>query len=66
MPSIQDPYFSESVIFLCEHTINGAMGFIINKKINTLVLNQIIEKNIFIAYIPKCLFLIFFLEDQFS
>ena len=56
MPNIQDPYFSESVILLCEHTINGAMGFIINKSIDTLVLNQIIEKKYFHSLYPKMSF----------
>lgn len=31
MPSIEDPFFSESVIYVCEHNHGGAMGVIINK-----------------------------------
>lgn len=31
MPSQVDPIFSHSVIFLCEHGMDGAMGIIINK-----------------------------------
>lgn len=31
MPSLDDPFFSESVVYLCEHNEDGAMGVIINK-----------------------------------
>ena len=31
MPSMQDPMFSGSVIYLCEHNQRGALGVIINK-----------------------------------
>lgn len=31
MPTLEDPFFSESVVLICEHNDNGAMGVIINK-----------------------------------
>jgi putative transcriptional regulator len=31
MPHMQDPYFARSVVFICEHTKEGAMGLIINR-----------------------------------
>ncbi|MGB0844369.1 MAG: YqgE/AlgH family protein [Alphaproteobacteria bacterium] len=31
MPALDDPNFERSVIFICEHTPEGAMGFVINK-----------------------------------
>lgn len=31
MPGMQDPFFSESVVYLCEHNAEGAMGIIVNK-----------------------------------
>ncbi|WP_028117532.1 YqgE/AlgH family protein [Ferrimonas senticii] len=31
MPSLQDPYFKRSVVYLCEHNDEGAMGLIINQ-----------------------------------
>lgn len=34
MPSITDPMFSKSLIYIIEHDSHGASGFIINKKIN--------------------------------
>lgn len=30
MPTLTDPYFKKSVVYLCEHDSQGAMGFIIN------------------------------------
>ena len=36
MPNMTDPYFSKSVIFICEYNNNGAVGFIINKPVNTM------------------------------
>jgi len=30
MPTLTDPYFKKSVVYLCEHDAGGAMGFIIN------------------------------------
>ncbi|MBL8907575.1 MAG: YqgE/AlgH family protein [Rhizobiales bacterium] len=32
MPTIGDPRFERSVIYLCAHSENGAMGIIVNKK----------------------------------
>lgn len=31
MPHLQDPYFGRSVVFICEHTLKGAYGLIVNK-----------------------------------
>ncbi len=31
MPHLTDPYFGRSLVFICEHDENGAMGLIINK-----------------------------------
>mgnify|MGYP003690583967 FL=1 len=31
---MKDPLFEKSVVFLCEHDEQGAMGLIINKEIN--------------------------------
>ena len=46
MPNMADPYFSKSVIFICEYNKNGAIGFIINKPISTMkVLSSGIKDN---------------------
>ena len=44
MPNIADPFFSNSVVLLCKHNKKGAMGIIINKKIDKSILNQIIDE----------------------
>lgn len=33
MPSMQDPYFSRSVTYICEHNEHGAMGLVINQPV---------------------------------
>ena len=44
MPHMKDPFFSRSVIYICEHEINGAMGLIINKKFNDLEIDKLFNK----------------------
>ena len=36
MPQLQDPNFSKSVVLLCEHREEGAMGLVINRCTDTL------------------------------
>lgn len=31
MPHLQDPYFAHSVVYICEHTSDGAMGLVTNR-----------------------------------
>lgn len=33
MPTLQDPRFKRSVIYVCEHNEEGAMGLVINKPV---------------------------------
>lgn len=37
MPSMTDPYFSGALVYVCEHTENGAMGLIVNRPIDMTV-----------------------------
>jgi len=37
MPQMQDPNFARSVVFLCRHEKDGAMGLVVNRKTDTLV-----------------------------
>ncbi len=30
MPSLSDPYFERSLVYLCEHSEEGAMGLVVN------------------------------------
>jgi len=37
MPQMQDPNFARSVVFLCRHEKDGAMGLVVNRKTDTPV-----------------------------
>ena len=41
MPHMQDPYFGRSVVFICEHNEDGALGFIVNKPFETPELQEL-------------------------
>jgi putative transcriptional regulator len=34
MPMLTDPYFIQGVVYICEHTENGAVGIVINHPLN--------------------------------
>lgn len=34
MPGLDDPHFDHALIYLAEHTADGAMGFIVNQQLN--------------------------------
>ncbi|MDC9581307.1 YqgE/AlgH family protein [Xenorhabdus sp. PR6a] len=44
MPSLSDPYFNRSVVYICEHDQNGAMGLVINKPIARVSIQSILQK----------------------
>lgn len=44
MPSLTDPYFHRSVVYICEHDHNGAMGLIINKPIDQISIQGVLKK----------------------
>ncbi|QCI26203.1 YqgE/AlgH family protein [Buchnera aphidicola (Sarucallis kahawaluokalani)] len=44
MPGIQNPVFKKSVIYICEHNKEGAMGIIINKPLKTLKIKHLLKK----------------------
>lgn len=44
-PFLKDPNFARSAILLCEHTIDGSFGLVLNKKSNYL-LSDLVEKAI--------------------
>ena len=37
MPNMNDERFAGSLIYICSHTKDGAMGFVVNKKIKEFV-----------------------------
>ena len=43
MPSMADPRFTRSVIYLCSHTPNGAMGIVINHPLEKIKFQELTE-----------------------
>jgi putative transcriptional regulator len=43
MPALEDPYFSNALVYVCEHNENGALGIIVNRPID-LNLAALFEK----------------------
>ena len=44
MPHMNDPFFSKSVVYICEHGNGGAMGMIVNKNLDAPELREIFDK----------------------
>ena len=44
MPGMQDPRFSRSLVYMCAHSSDGAMGLIVNKKAEDLVWNDLFKR----------------------
>ena len=45
VPHMNDDIFGRSVIYICEHTLEGAMGLIINKPMNDISLKDLKNVN---------------------
>ena len=43
MPAMADPFFAKSLVFICEHTDNGALGIIVNRPLD-MTLAKLFEK----------------------
>ena len=44
MPQMQDQRFTRSVVYLCAHTAEGAMGLVINRLFNSLSFPDLLEQ----------------------
>ena len=44
MPQMQDPRFARSVVYLCAHTGDGAMGLVVNKLVDNVTLPDLLEQ----------------------
>jgi len=44
MPGMRDPRFHRTVVFLCAHSAEGAMGLIVNKPADSLALKDLFER----------------------
>jgi len=43
MPDVQDPHFNQSVVFMCQHSNEGGLGFVINHAL-TMRLEELMEQ----------------------
>ena len=43
MPALEDPYFANALVYVCEHNENGALGIIVNRPID-MKLAGLLEK----------------------
>lgn len=44
MPQMQDPRFARTVVYLCAHTAEGAMGLVVNRLFNALSFPDLLEQ----------------------
>jgi len=44
MPQMQDPRFVRSVIYMCAHTADGAMGLVVNKLVDNVSFPDLLEQ----------------------
>lgn len=44
MPTMSDPRFKHSVILLCSHTEDGAMGIVLNKNLSVISFEELLEQ----------------------
>ena len=44
MPELEDPNFSRTVTLICQHDENGALGVIINRTVNSLSINDVLDQ----------------------
>tara|TARA_R110002111_G_scaffold126696_2_gene191306 strand:+ start:545 stop:1135 length:591 start_codon:yes stop_codon:yes gene_type:complete len=44
MPQMQDPRFKKSVIFMCGHDDHGAMGIVVNKLIESVTFEDLLQQ----------------------
>jgi putative transcriptional regulator len=44
MPQMADPRFARSVVYLCAHSADGAMGLVVNRLIDSLTFDSLLEQ----------------------
>ncbi len=44
MPGMGDPRFAHTVVFLCAHSVEGAMGLIVNKRVPEIALDDLLAQ----------------------
>ena len=46
MPQMEDPRFARTVIFLCAHTSEGAMGLVVNKLMDSVAFPDLLDQQL--------------------
>lgn len=44
MPGLDEPQFKRSVVYICEHNEDGAMGLVINKLVDDFTIENVLDK----------------------
>jgi putative transcriptional regulator len=44
MPGMQDPRFVKTVIYMCAHNADGAMGLVVNRALSALTFTELLEQ----------------------
>jgi len=44
MPGMQDPRFTKTVIYMCAHNAEGAMGLVVNRRLDSLSFPDLLEQ----------------------
>ena len=44
MPSMGDPRFERSVIYVCAHSDQGAMGFVVNRRVDSISFTSLLDQ----------------------
>ena len=44
MPALEDPNFSRTVTLICQHDENGTLGVIINRTVDSLSINDVLDQ----------------------
>lgn len=44
MPKVNDPIFEHAVVYICEHSHEGAMGIVINKPVDDLTVETVLNR----------------------
>src|SRR3546814_5992165 len=44
MPSMRDPRFTRSVIYICAHNADGAMGLVVNRLVGSITFPDLLEQ----------------------
>ena len=44
MPGMRDPRFARTVVYMCAHSLEGAMGLVINRALESLTFSDLLEQ----------------------